>query len=198
MKRILWFAALAICLSVPSLVLAQEDDTYNHGEIGIFADYFNFARNHPHTNFVGVGARAGFNVGRYSQIEAEMSYDFRRNVTNTINNGISTTFAPTSLRPLHGLFGPKFNTNVGPARAFFTFKVGFVNFSQSNQSVANGFSNSVGNITSGNTRPAIYPGVGLEGFWGPIGLRFDVGDDIYFDKGARNNLKMTFGPAFRF
>jgi hypothetical protein len=29
-------------------------------------------------------------------------------------------------------------------------------------------------------------------------LRFDVGDQIYFLNGAQNNLRMTFGPHFRF
>jgi len=56
----------------------------------------------------------------------------------------------------------------------------------------------VNGITDGDTRFALYPGVGLEGFWGPFGLRFDVGDQIYFLNGAQNNLRMTFGPHFRF
>jgi hypothetical protein len=57
---------------------------------------------------------------------------------------------------------------------------------------------SLGGVTSGNTRPAIYPGVGAEHFWGPLGMRLDVGDEIYFDNGTRNNLKVTFGPVIRF
>jgi hypothetical protein len=44
----------------------------------------------------------------------------------------------------------------------------------------------------------MYPGAGVEGFWGPIGLRLEAGDEIYFDNGTRNNLKVTFGPTFRF
>jgi hypothetical protein len=44
----------------------------------------------------------------------------------------------------------------------------------------------------------MYPGGGVEGFWGPIGLRLEAGDEIYFDNGTHNNLKVTFGPAFRF
>jgi hypothetical protein len=38
----------------------------------------------------------------------------------------------------------------------------------------------------------------VEGFVGPVGLRLEVGDDIYFDNGARNNLRVTFGPTIRF
>jgi len=29
-------------------------------------------------------------------------------------------------------------------------------------------------------------------------LRLDGGDEIYFDDGARHNLKVGFGPVFRF
>ena len=45
---------------------------------------------------------------------------------------------------------------------------------------------------------AVYPGGGVEGFFGPVGLRLEVGDDIYFDNGARNNIRVTFGPTIRF
>jgi hypothetical protein len=38
----------------------------------------------------------------------------------------------------------------------------------------------------------------VQGFWGPFGLRVDGGDEIYFDGGARHNLKVTFGPVLRF
>jgi hypothetical protein len=40
--------------------------------------------------------------------------------------------------------------------------------------------------------------VGLEAFGGPIGIRLEVGDEVYFLNGARNNLRVTFGPQFRF
>ena len=53
-------------------------------------------------------------------------------------------------------------------------------------------------VTTGNTAAAIYPGLGVEGFFGPIGLRADVGDEIYFKNGTRNNLRVTFGPTIRF
>jgi hypothetical protein len=39
---------------------------------------------------------------------------------------------------------------------------------------------------------------GFEAFAGPIGIRAEVGDDIYFDHGAHNNLKVSFGPQLRF
>ncbi len=43
-----------------------------------------------------------------------------------------------------------------------------------------------------------YPGGGIEAYLGPVGLRLDVGDEIYFRGGAHNNLRVTFGPHMRF
>jgi hypothetical protein len=33
---------------------------------------------------------------------------------------------------------------------------------------------------------------------GPLGLRLDVGDEIYFNQGAHNNLRVAFDPVFPF
>ena len=202
MKRTLLFIVIAFCLSIPSWMMAQTaSPSYenNHVEVGVFADYFRLSRTDPAINFVGVGGRAAFNVHPNIQLEAEMSYDFARNFTSTFSNGVSTQFVTTNLRPLTGLFGPKFQAGTsGPFRVFVTGKVGFVNFSTTNQGVLPGFTSSVGAITAGDTKFALYPGGGIEGFWGPFGLRLEVGDEIYFDNGAQNNLKVSFGPAFRF
>jgi hypothetical protein len=197
MKRIALFAVLSFCLAMPALAMAQAESDYNHVEVGVFADYLNLSRTTPHINFVGLGGRAAYGVRPHVQLEAEMAYDFKRNFTSTFHNGLNTQLVNTRLRPLTGLFGPKFQTS-GPIRAFVTTKVGFVNFSASNQNAGSGFIGALGGVTSGNTRFAFYPGGGVEGFWGPFGLRLEVGDEIYFDSGARNNLKVTFGPAFRF
>jgi hypothetical protein len=50
----------------------------------------------------------------------------------------------------------------------------------------------------GATYFAVYPGGGIEAFAGPIGLRAEIGDDIYFNSGAHNNLRVTVGPQLRF
>ena len=190
MFSILLFAIVAMLL--PSLARAQD-----HGEVGVFVDYFRLDRTTPDINFIGVGGRFAFNVRPTVGLEAEMAYDFERNFTSTFSNGISTQFVDTRLRPLHALFGPKFQTR-GPFKAFVTGKVGFINFSTSNQNAPAGFQGALGGVTSGNTRFALYPGGGVEGFWGPFGLRLEVGDEIYFDNGANNNLRVTFGPQIRF
>jgi hypothetical protein len=196
MKRTALLLLLVASLAVPSAMMAQENR--DHADIGVFADLFRLSRPNPNINFIGLGARAGFNVSQHTQLEAEMSYDFKRNFSSEFSNGFSTQFATTRLRTLHAMFGPKFNTNVKGIRAFGTFKVGMINFSTSNQNAPQGFNSSLGSITNGNTRPAIYPGGGFEAFAGPIGFRLEAGDEIYFDHGARNNLRVTVGPQFRF
>ena len=190
MKFAVVLTVLAFVLAAPAVVLAQ---TENHVEVGVFADYYRYDRSNT-INFLGVGGRAGFYVNPWASIEGELAYDFGRNSTNFFDNGVTTSFVTTRLRPLHGLFGPKFNFGTGSSNFFATGKVGFVNFGSSSQSVAQAF----GNVDAGNTRFAVYPGVGVEGFWGPFGLRAEVGDEIYFSNGANNNLRITFGPHFRF
>lgn len=195
MKRFIFLLVLSCGLALPSAVLAQSSD---HVEVGVFADYLNLSTTDPHINFVGVGGRAAFNVNPNVQLEAEMSYDFKRNFTSVFSNGVTSQLVDTNLRPLTALFGPKFQTSSGPFRAYVTGKLGFVNFSVSDQNASSGFVGALGGVQTGDTRFAMYPGGGVEGFWGPIGLRLEAGDEIYFDNGTHNNLKVTFGPAFRF
>jgi hypothetical protein len=199
MKRIAFVVVAVVCAAPLLMAQAQnggkEADRF---EAGLFADYFILSRPGPHINFVGVGARAGFNMGSRFQLEGELSYDFKRNINNVFSNGFSTSLATTEVRPVHGLVGPKFKTKLGPASAFVTYKVGFLNFSSSTKNAPAGFTSALGAITTGDTRLAMYPGIGLESFWGPVGLRLDGGDDIYFDHGMRHNVKASFGPVIRF
>ncbi|HTZ98679.1 MAG TPA: hypothetical protein VMB18_19920 [Terriglobales bacterium] len=196
MKRFVLFTFVLSCLCLPTAMRAQNSE--DHVEIGAFADYLRFYAPPTPINFVGLGGRVGFNVRSNIQLEAEMSYDFRRDFTSTFSNGVSTELVRTHLRPLTGLFGPKFETSGGAVRAFVTGKAGFINFSATNSGALPGFTDAVGGITTGVTKFAIYPGGGIEGFLGPIGLRLEVGDEIYFAGGAQNNLRVTFGPTFRF
>ena len=194
MKRCLGLLIASLFLSVP-MVMAQNSD---HVEVGVFLDYFRLS-NHaaPVSNFFGVGGRAAFNMNSSVQLEAEMAYDFKRNYTSTFSNGITTTTVNSNFRTLHGFFGPKLQTGSGAFRIFVTGKVGFDNFSINNQNAQSGFVNTVG-LTNGATYFAVYPGGGVEAFAGPIGLRAEIGDDIYFNGGAHNNLRITFGPQLRF
>lgn len=196
MKRYLGLFILSLFFAVPML-MAQEHSDLNHAEVGVFADYFRYTDAHPTANFVGLGGRAGFNVHPNVQIEAEMAYDFRRNYTSTFDNGVTTSVVHTSFRTLHGFFGPKFQVGTGAFRIFVTGKVGFDNFSLSNAEAGSAFLNTVG-LSNGLTAFAVYPAGGFEAFAGPIGIRAEAGDDVFFHGGAHNNLRVTFGPQFRF
>jgi hypothetical protein len=170
----------------------------DHVELGAFVNYFRLSDPGPTKNFIGLGGRAAFGIRPSIQLEAEMAYDFKRNYTNTFNNGaVTSATVTTGMRTLHGFFGPKFQTGSGAFRAFITGKVGFDNFSVSNQNAPAGFVNSVG-LTDGATYFALYPAGGIEAFAGPIGIRLEVGDDIFFNNGAHNNLRASIGPQFRF
>jgi hypothetical protein len=200
MKRIICLCVLTALMAAPGWVAAQEGGgDYNHGHVGIFVDYFRFSPTDSNTtNFVGFGARTGFNINRFAQIEAEMNYDFERNFTTTFNNGVSTQFVTTRVRPLTGLFGPKFQTS-GPFKFFVTGKVGFINFTKTDAAVTPGtIGNAIAGVGGGGTHLALYPGGGFEGFWGPFGLRLEAGDEVFLNNGTYNNLRVTFGPQFRF
>ncbi len=201
MKRILGLAILTVLLTVPSWLMAQENGTYDHATVGIFADYFRFdtgASGSRETNFIGFGGRAAVNVSHFTSIEGEMNYDFERNFTTVCDNCISTSFTTTRLRPLTGLFGPKFSTP-GPFKFFVTGKVGFVNLTHTSAAVTPGtVGNAVSSVGEAGTHFAAYPGAGVEGFWGPFGLRLEAGDEVWLSNGAHNNLRVTFGPQLRF
>ncbi len=201
MKRLVVLAVISMCLAIPRWVAAQSSYTENHVEVGAFADYLRFDATNPTINFVGVGGRLCVNVNPHVQLEGEINYDFKRNFTSTFDNGVTTSFVTTRLRPLTGLFGPKFQAgSSGPVRVFVTGKIGFINFSEDNTGTVtgSGFSNAINGVGNAATHVAFYPGAGIEGFLGPVGLRLDVGDEIYLNNGAYNNLRVTFGPHFRF
>ena len=53
-------------------------------------------------------------------------------------------------------------------------------------------------LRTSNLNAAIYPAAGVEAALGPIGLRLEAGDEIYFNSGPHNNRRITFGPILRF
>jgi len=193
MKKVALLVTAALFLMTAPALLAQD-----HAEVGVFADYVRL-HHADDANFWGLGGRVGFNVHSHVQLEADMAYDFERQFTTTTSTGGTTTFTQSNgLRLLHGTFGPKIQTNVGPVRAFLLLKGGFLNFGVSGANPANGFSNQVGNFIHGDTNGVFYPGGGVEFFAGPIGIRVDAGDMMYFDRGANHNFSLTVGPTFRF
>jgi len=196
MKRYLGILVASLFFAVPMLV-AQESENLDHAELGAFVNYYRLTDPAPTRNFIGLGGRAAFGIRHGIQLEGEMAYDFKRNYTSTFSNGITTSAVTARLRTLHGFFGPKFQTGSGAFRAFVSAKVGFDNFSVTNWNAPAGFNNAVG-LGTGATYFALYPSAGIEAFAGPIGLRLEAGDDVFFNGGAHNNLRVSIGPQFRF
>jgi len=197
MKRYLGIIVTALFFAAPMIAAAQENGRSDHAEVGIFAEYLRFGDPGPDSNYIGLGGRAAFNVYPNVQLEAEMGYDFERNYTSTFSNGVTTATVQSRMRTLHGLFGPKFQTGSGAFRVFLTGKVGFENFTVTNQGAPTGFATAVG-LSSGATYFSVYPGGGIEAFAGPIGVRAEIGDNIFFNNGVHNNMRVSFGPQFRF
>jgi hypothetical protein len=188
--------ALLLFLAGWFVPLAPAQD---HVEVGAFADYFHLSQ--THTNFGGLGARLGFSAYSHVKFEGEMSYDFDQAFTEGFTNtgtGI-LTIQRSGMRILHGEFGPKVELGHSALHPFVTLKGGFADFHINNApATLSTFLSSVDNLRSRNVNAALYPGVGLEGRLGPVGLRLDVGDEMYFNHGTHHNLRVAFGPTFRF
>jgi hypothetical protein len=208
MKRLLFLFLVTGGLIFAVLPEVKAQDSLNHVEIGIFGDYFRMGGTRgpslsgtSATSFGGVGARVSINLSRRWQLEPEMNYDFAASFSEgfTGPSGTVAGFGTSSLRILHGMIGPKIQTGGGAFRAFFTVKGGADNFMFSSAPVTfSTFTSSVSGLRTNNVVGVVYPGGGIEAYLGPIGLRFDAGDEIYFQSGAHNNLRLTFGPSIRF
>lgn len=194
MKRFAFLLFLAVC-SVP-FGAAQDKE---HLQVGIFADYLRLSQ--TVTNFAGVGARLGFQAYKELKFEGEMSYDFDQAFTEGFTNTGTgaATIQRTGMRVLHGELGPKLNIGRHAIQPFVTLKGGFIDFRLNNAPATLGtFFSSVNGLRTDNVNGVLYPGGGLQGHLGPLGLRLDVGDEIYFNHGTHNNLRVAFGPVFRF
>lgn len=194
MKRLL---LLVVCCAVMvPLANAQEA---NAVQVGAFADYFRSGG--TGTNMFGIGGRVGVAVLPFTRLEGELSYDFNQEFnTGFTNTGSGTvTFANSGVRVLHGLFGPKVELGHRRLHPFIALKGGFINYMFSSQAPGyTSFSHQVANLRSQNLNGALMPGGGIEGEVGPIGLRLDVGDEMYFNNGAHNNLAVMVGRFIRF
>ena len=193
MKRIALLLFLAGWL-VP--LASAQDDRF---QAGVYADYFRVSQ--TKTNMAGLGARVGVKALPYVMLEGEMSYDFNQAFTEgfTDPTGGAITFQNSDIKVLHGLFGPKISAGHGRIRPFVTLKGGFVNFRLDPRPASfSGFASSVDNLRANNVSGALYPGAGLEGHIGPVGLRLEAGDEIYFAGGTHHNVRVAFGPFISF
>src|SRR6202166_4439840 len=169
-------------------------------EAGIFLDYLSISQ--TNTNNFGLGARFGYRIHRDVLLEGELAYDYGINFDEAyrnIANGNITAIERTSIGVTHGLFGPKLQPGGGGFRPFVTLKGGFVDFRLSRSLLPySDVASAVFGLRTSSLNAAIYPAAGIEATLGPIGLRLEAGDEIYFNQGAHNNLRLTFGPILRF
>jgi hypothetical protein len=169
-------------------------------EAGVFLDYLDVSQ--TSTNNFGLGGRFGYRIHHDVMLEGELAYDYGIDFGEAYRSIVSGNIAAienTSLGVTHGLFGPKLQPSGGGLRPFVTLKGGFMDFQLSPGllPLSNVVSTLLGLRTS-NWNAAIYPAAGVEAVIGPVGLRFEVGDEVYFNNGAHNNLRLTFGPIVRF
>lgn len=204
-RRLLIISGLAGLLALPAISAAQDYDQNNwrHGEVGAYGDLFRVAPSGgPVENFLGLGGRVGINAAHWVALEGEMNYNFEQTLVTTNSSGFAATSVTAQVRPLTGLFGGKFTfwTSHG-VRPFVVGKVGFLDLSTSCNAPAGSpscFTGSLSGFGGSSTHVSAFPGGGVEFFGGPVGLRIDAGDQIYWNNGTNNNLRITFSPTVRF
>jgi len=205
-RRLLIIAGLVGLVTLPATASAQDyDQNWTHGEVGVYGDLLRIAPSGASVeNFLGLGGRVGINASHGLALEGEMNYNFEQTLVTTNSSGFAATSVTARVRPLTGLFGPKFTfAATHSVRPFVVGKVGFIDFSSScNNNSAPGspscFTGTLSAFGGNSTHVSVFPGGGVEFFGGPVGLRIDAGDQIYWNNGTHNNLRITFSPTFRF
>lgn len=195
MRRVIILSlfSLLLCAGLPARAQSRM-------EAGLFLDYLNVSQ--TQTSNFGLGARFGYRVHRRVMLEGELAYDYGVNFNElyvNIANGNGTAIERTSIGVTDGLFGPMLQPAHGHFRSFATLKGGFVDFRLSPSLVPYGsVATSILGIRTSSLNAALYPGAGAEASLGPLGLRIEFGDLVYFNNGGHNNLRITFGPILRF
>jgi hypothetical protein len=187
-------------LVLTSLLLATPCIAQSRMEAGIFLDSLSISQ--TSTNNFGLGARFGYRVHHDVMLEGELAYDYGLNFDEAYVNiatGNIAAIEHTSIGVTHGLFGPMVQPSHGHFRPFATLKAGFIDFRLSASLLPySNIASSIFGLRDSNLNAAIYPGAGVEASLGPVGLRLEAGDEMYFNRGAHNNLRITFGPILRF
>src|SRR3979409_1250471 len=188
MCRFALIVSVLLIVGSSSLMSAQK-----RVEVGIFIDYLSISQ--THTDNFGLGGRLGFRVHRNVMLEGELAYDYGINFDEAYRNistGNLAAIERTSIGVTHGWFGPTLQPAEGWFRPFATLKGGFVDFRLSPSLLPySDVASTILGIRTSNLNGAIYPGAGVEVSAGPVGLRFEVGDEIYFNNGAHNNLRIA-------
>ena len=169
-------------------------------QAAVLLDYIGISQ--TNTDNFGIGGRFGIRIHHRVMFEAESTYSYGVNfneVYHDIANGDVKAIARTSIGVTDGLFGPMLQPARGHLRPFVTLKAGFLDFRLSPSLIPySGLASSLLGLRTSRMNPVLYPGGGAEATLGPLGLRLEFGDAIYFNGGAHNNLRITFGPTLRF
>lgn len=169
-------------------------------EIGIYLDSLSISQ--TSTNNLGIGARFGYRVHHNVMLEAELAYDYGLNFDEAyrdVSTGNLAAIERTSVGVTHGLIGPMLQPANGHFRPFVTLKAGFIDFRLSPSLLPySSIASSIFGLRTSNLNAALYPGTGIEATLGPVGLRLEAGDELYFNRGTHHNLRITFGPILRF
>ena len=193
-KLLLMGLLLMLVLSVRPL------SAQKRAEAGVFFDYLSISQTGS-DNF-GLGGRFGYRAHRNVMIEGEVAYDYGINFDEAFRNVVNGNLVAierTSVGVTHGLFGVTVEPSHGHFQPFATMKAGFMDFRLSPSLLPiNGVVSSLLGLRTSTLNAAIYPGGGLQATVGPVGLRFELGDEIYFNNGTHNNFRLTFGPIVRF
>ncbi len=196
MKRVALLLFLAFLAGAGWLApLASAQD---HFQVGAYGDYFRIDQ--TDTNMAGLGGRVGYKVFSHVMFEGEMSYDFDQGFAERcVGTGCTVSVANSNLKVLHGLGGFKFIGTRHAIRPFLAVKGGFINFQLNPKPASFGqFATSVQNLRASNVSGVLYPALGVEGHLGPIGLRLEAGDEIYWTGSPHHNVRVAFGPFLRF
>lgn len=169
-------------------------------EAGVFLDYLGISQ--TSTNNFGVGARFGYRVYPGIMLEGEVAYDYGLNFDEAyrnVANGDLATIERTSVGVTQGLIGPKVQRRAGHLHPFVTLKAGFADFRLSPSLLPySNVASSIFGLRTSNLNFVLYPAAGISATLGPLGLRLEGGDEIYFNRGPHHNLRITFGPILRF
>lgn len=169
-------------------------------EGGIFLDYLGISQ--TSTSNFGLGARFGYRVYPGVMLEGEFAYDYGLNFEEAYRNVVNGNIAAiehTSIGVTQGLIGPKLERSGGHFHPYATLKTGFADFRLSPSLLPySDVASSIFGLRSSNLNLALYPAAGVSATVGPVGLRFEAGDEIYFNHGPHHNLRITFGPIFGF
>jgi len=187
-----------ICLAL-TLLVSSPVAFAQHVELGAFGSYGNFDIPPFPATAVGVGGRIDLNLRSWLVLEGEGSYDFKHPRVQIIGTGVAQFNVNTlSLGVVHGNGGFKFQFKGG---SYFVFvKGGVLDFQPQvrTTSLIGAVVGSPQTTVNSFTEEVFYPGAGIGFHAGPLGIRVDAGDEIYWDDGAKHNLRVTFGPTIRF